>query len=100
REARFRNSPKPWRRRAKSPQTSTTPGSFRQSGSEISSWTDIAAFGSRYTVQPQRGGERGKSIAALSSGEAEGCRQRLAKGVREGADPAKERPAQFLKSRV
>src|SRR4029079_5194188 len=46
--------------------------------------------------QPQRAGERGKSIAAVSTGEAEGCRQRLAKGVREGADPAKERPAQFL----
>ena len=51
-------------------------------------------------MQPQRGGERGKSIAALSSGEAEGCRQRLAKGVREGADPAKERPAQFLEPRI
>ena len=50
--------------------------------------------------QPQRAGVRGRSIAALGSGEAEGRRQRLAKGVREGADPAEERPAQFLEPRV
>ena len=50
--------------------------------------------------QPQRAGVRGESIAPLGSGEAEGRRQRLAKGVREGADPAEQRPAQFLEPRV
>src|SRR5262249_44211437 len=50
--------------------------------------------------QPQSAGKRGESIAALCSGEAKGRRQRLAKVVWEGADPAEERPAQFLEPRV